>query len=683
MEEKKLVPPAPIGAGGDDVTTWALPEGAIARLGRGMCSNNMAFSPDGQYLAVGTRVGLWLYELYTLSPIALLDTTRGMIFEVVYSNKGEWVAACNQDGVLKIWDVQREVCITEIEVDWFDSFTFSADDRWLVVGNHETATINVWEAKTGELLEKKFISEMKRGDSVPIVFSPDMRLIAATCCTEQDLESESIIVWDVESCEQISCLTGHTGCILNLCFSPCGQFLASGGLEDGTVHVWDISTWEQIREYTDYGSADMFATYSQEGILYAAAGYEDDDIFTVWNLKRGTKVYSGDCYNGLVEFSNGARLAHLCKNGDIKVWSPGDAPKRISTFSPISFPDSIAFSGDGKTLAAESRDYAEALLWDIESKHPRRTGERQHLFTFSNGDNYVVKINNETVTLMAIETVASPIAEFTGDDKAWVQQTFTPVANLLACADEEGLIIVWDVQSGDAQCKFKHPLIEPARNHTPRIAMLEFSSDGRFLLSEENSWPSARLWDVERGEEIREFPGDKVENVGGFSPCGLYVACGGGKAPDYMLWDVSRREVSAVIQGEETPLSAGEIFRFAFSACGSYLACGGLLRQPELLLWDIKQGQIHKRIPLPKHYDNMMALVFSPCGKYLAGGLWWNQGLKKVPIHLWEAETGKLIATFLGHPTDVQGLAFSPNNELLASASFDGSILLWDLKPYL
>ena len=79
----------------------------------------------------------------------------------------------------------------------------------------------------------------------------------------------------------------------------------------------------------------------------------------------------------------------------------------------------------------------------------------------------------------------------------------------------------------------------------------------------------------------------------------------------------------------------------------------------------------------------MMALVFSPCGKYLAGGLWWNQGLKKVPIHLWEAETGKLIATFLGHPTDIQGLVFSPNNELLASASFDGSILLWDLKPYL
>ena len=76
-------------------------------------------------------------------------------------------------------------------------------------------------------------------------------------------------------------------------------------------------------------------------------------------------------------------------------------------------------------------------------------------------------------------------------------------------------------------------------------------------------------------------------------------------------------------------------------------------------------------------------MVFSSCGQYLAFGAAWEQGFEKVPIHLWEVETGKHIVTFWGHPTDVQAVAFSPNNELLASASFDGSILLWDLNPYL
>ena len=44
----------------EDVSTWALPDGAIARLGRG-CNPNFAFSPEGQLLAIGNIVGLWVY----------------------------------------------------------------------------------------------------------------------------------------------------------------------------------------------------------------------------------------------------------------------------------------------------------------------------------------------------------------------------------------------------------------------------------------------------------------------------------------------------------------------------------------------------------------------------------------------------------------------------------------------
>ena len=62
MENRNTLASAPHSVEGEDVTTWALPEGAIARLGRGSV-RDMAFSPDGQCFAVGTSIGLWLYEL--------------------------------------------------------------------------------------------------------------------------------------------------------------------------------------------------------------------------------------------------------------------------------------------------------------------------------------------------------------------------------------------------------------------------------------------------------------------------------------------------------------------------------------------------------------------------------------------------------------------------------------------
>ena len=54
-----------------DVNTWALPKGAITRLGRGTV-RDMAFSPDGQYLAVGTGIGLLALRITDAFPHRLV-----------------------------------------------------------------------------------------------------------------------------------------------------------------------------------------------------------------------------------------------------------------------------------------------------------------------------------------------------------------------------------------------------------------------------------------------------------------------------------------------------------------------------------------------------------------------------------------------------------------------------------
>lgn len=115
MQNRKTQAATPLNLDDSDVATWALPEGAIARLGRGK-NNDVAFSPDGQYFAVGSWIGLWLYELPTLSPIALWDTVRGTISAVAFSTDSRWIVTYTFVEHLKVWDIQSGTCVTQIEI---------------------------------------------------------------------------------------------------------------------------------------------------------------------------------------------------------------------------------------------------------------------------------------------------------------------------------------------------------------------------------------------------------------------------------------------------------------------------------------------------------------------------------------------------------------------------------------
>ena len=700
MENPKLTIPASVGAGGDDVTNWALPEGAIARLGQGEVET-IAFSPDGHYLAVGTRVGLWLYAAETMAPVALCDTERG-VFGVTFSPNGKWIATSDWDGLIKVWDIQQGLCVTRIETKW-NNFTFSSNSQRLATSDSATGTVNLWHPETGELLEKFSCEPEKGGRSMPIAFLPDTDLVASTRREDTDSDAESIIVWNIKSSNKTACLTGHPSSIDSLCFSPCGRFLASGGKEDGTVRMWDIVSEQQIKAYSGYGTSRMIPSYSLEGVLRATAiSYNErsgDITMTVLDMQSGDKLYAAEenIGYGAVNFSKGSRLAHQCGDGSIKVWHLGNPDPKKSDYQPISFSNSITFSADGKTLVAEHRragrlySHGDVLFWDLASKCPSRAietepvGTEQFFYTTSDGKSHVVSLDNGTVRLWEIDNRNVLIAEFTGHEKRWKRAALTPTGNRLACMDEEGTLIAWDIQTMDELCQFTH-LHEPFPDAEP--ATLEFSPDGQLLLSETDHWPSARLWDVENREEVREFPSGEIGGImglwdcRGFSPCGSFLACIEARTEErsdnetICLWDVKQKEILMA-----SPFR--HAWRYAYSACSSYLAWAGEDPEEGILLWDLKRQDIYRRIPLQEECQAVHSLTFSSCGQYLAYGSQYGPGLEKVPICLYEVATGKHIVTFSGHVSDIQAVAFSSNNELLASASFDGSILLWDLIPYL
>ncbi len=74
--------------GSTDSSTWHLPEGALVRLGRGDV-NDIAFTPDGRYLAVTSHFGLWWYDVSTRAVLTLWEAGTAL-YPVAMSDCGTW-----------------------------------------------------------------------------------------------------------------------------------------------------------------------------------------------------------------------------------------------------------------------------------------------------------------------------------------------------------------------------------------------------------------------------------------------------------------------------------------------------------------------------------------------------------------------------------------------------------------
>ena len=364
----------------EDVTIWALPEEAIARFGRG-CVNALAISPGRKYLAVGTGVGVWVYDRSTLVPIALLDTERGLISTLDFSPNGKWLAISNADGIVKVWDFHGGVCISRMERperksvkkrEAISQIVFSGDSQRIASSVASTGVVYTWHAETGERISRfsstPDIRPKWRGSCRPLCFSDDGCLLACASSADTAGTADFISVWHVETGECVASLKGHTALVHALDFSPCGQFLASGDMS-GILREWDVATENEVRVLSEYAEKyRMIPSYLPSGALRAAGvGKAYTTATFVWDVERGKKLktFKLPAAIGSIRFSKGTSLAFALA-GEISVWD-ADTPHTVTAISmDISFPGFVTFSPDGQTLLAAG--IGPATCWDVVSK---------------------------------------------------------------------------------------------------------------------------------------------------------------------------------------------------------------------------------------------------------------------------------------------------------------------------
>ncbi|MFD8811055.1 P-loop NTPase fold protein, partial [Streptomyces sp. NPDC059627] len=400
-------------------------------------------------------------------------------------------------------------------------------------------------------------------------------------------------------------------------FSPEGAVVAGGG--DGLVRLWDPRTGEEVRSFGSPDDSLSSLAFSPDGQLLAGA---TADGVRLWDPTTGQEVRSfGHPAGSLkaVTFTPDGQLLAGAHLDGVRLWDPTTGQQ--VRFLP-GWASSLSFSRDGSVLAGAGTRRAEGAvrLWDV------RTGE-------------LVR------TLMGHN--ASQVA-------------FSPDGGLLAGVGEsagEHSVQLWDARSG-----------EPLWTQTDQalIRAVVFSPDGDLLATAGDNGV-VRLRGAETGEERLAFTGlSQTFWELAFNPDGDMLA-GAGDDGVVRLWDPRAAEPGS---GEVHALTTdgGWIASLVFSPDGAVLASAGY--DNTVRLWDAETGE--ERRMLAGHRHAPRTLTFSPDATLLAGA-----GLDGV--HMWDTKTGEeqVTAARNGPATAV---AFSLDGTLLASADYDRSVRLWDLR---
>ena len=248
-----------------------------------------------------------------------------------------------------------------------------------------------------------------------------------------------------------------------------------------------------------------------------------------------------------------------------------------------------------------------------------------------------------------------------GDEGAAVTAVaFSPDSSLIAAALADGTIRVWGATSGD--------LLFSLVGHTAQVADLAFSPDGA-LLATAGEDSLVFVWDTTSGTRLNTLSTSLIGRALAvtFSPDGNQITAEGqtGEGGSVQVW-----EMGTYTGAEQVDYFYLGVRDLVLSPDGETLAAS-LIGSSQVTLVDLESGE--ELYTLEGHLHRVNGVAFSPDGRLVASAS------RDGAVHLWDVSNGYLLKTLEDHTEAVNAVTFSPDGTLVASGSDDGTVILWGL----
>ncbi len=332
-----------------------------------------------------------------------------------------------------------------------------------------------------------------KGSIIRLQYSPDGNVLAV-------MSSMGIWLYDAHSGEERALLSGHTGLILGMSFSPDSRIIASGGT-DGTTRMWDIATGKQkhtltvprfrIGDVSFNSDGKTLASVSVSAMSKRFIGWADPYIQTIgiastrseielWDVATGKHketIETGDLRFNILFSPDGKTLASVYDK-NISLWDVTTGKCKQILGGNTSRIRSMSFSLDSHTFASGS--WQEIHVWDVAI-------DKQ---------NEIVSIRHPRLTLKGHTSYVNNLS-------------FSPDGQTLASGSEDKTIRMWDIATGEQRQTF---VLQDLPNQFDAVGDVAFSSDGRILAC--SMWKGPiYLWNAFTGERKKILIGHTKQVV--------------------------------------------------------------------------------------------------------------------------------------------------------------------------
>jgi RNA polymerase sigma factor (sigma-70 family) len=583
------------------------------------------------------------------------------------------------------------------------SAALSGDGKRLAAWEQEPSGVAILGVATGKVGVR--IRVAAKGSSC-LAWSPDNRVLAAGG------EDGTLRLWDAKTGRGLRSVAAHKRRIDCVAFSPDGKTLATAG-RDGALRLIAVAGKEEPRTLRGREKEFHFVAFSRDGKDLISAGdcYGDHitakmasvNTIAVWDATGGRRRRDfrvGDDQKGghegavSVALAPGGRaLALGYYDHTIRLWdlASGKPLRKLTGFPDRYYPAyHVAFSRDGRTLAAVGRHHAVCLLDARTGKRlldhgPAQECDIRSVSLSADGRLAATGGPDQTIVLWDPAT-GKPLRELRGHD-GWVYSVaLTADGRAVVSGGSDGAVLLHETSSGRRLRKMAVPfeLPQPFRGGLS-VRKVAVSPDGKVIASSHsqpgppmvlNAPEGIRLWEASTGKELRALKGSPGD------PCFLSFCADGkrliaadGDRSAVILWDAATgKELTRC-----SPLGGARVYAIAVTADGRLAALSDW--EGRVAVAEVGTGGTLLDIRGPA--GRLCTLAFSANGQFLAlacAGHGMRGKARGGDVELWELASGKRVWRHALPPDNgVGSAAFSADGRTLVTGMCDTTALVWDL----